>query len=249
MPPLNTHSRREHLTANDKRNSPVTPAVTGIDYPFDDASTTDVDSRPRGHQSQFYTMANVAASNIGDVTDLPAGNPGLDEVWNSIRQDKSRKMAKEKPKVQSLEEVTQELLYIDQGPLPNAPIIESHNGSAPKSPRRQRSISNFRESQDGRSMVATFEMPPEVAKQDVHISFQRNRVVITWSYAEIIEWKENGVFNKERIEKYYNRTLPLPEGTRYEEIHAQMTNRGLIVRYPNSRCLRVDGGRNRSGES
>lgn len=63
-------------------------------------------------------------------------------------------------------------------------------------------------------MVATFEMPPEVAKQDVHISFQRNRVVITWSYAEIIEWKENGVFNKERIEKYYNRTLPLPEGTR-----------------------------------
>ena len=140
MPPLNTHQRREHLTSNDKRNSPITPAVTGIDYPFDDASTTDVDSRPRGHQSHFYTMNNVAASNIGDVVDPPASTPGLDEVWNSIRQDKSRKMAKEKPKVQSLEEVTQELLYIDQGAIPNAPAIEPQNGSAPKSPRRQRSM-------------------------------------------------------------------------------------------------------------
>lgn len=67
-------------------------------------------------------------------------------------------------------------------------------------------------------MVVTLEMPPEVAKQDIHISFQRNRLVITWSYAEIVEWKEAGVMNKERTEKYYNRTLPLPEGTRVSSL-------------------------------
>ncbi|KAG2017985.1 hypothetical protein CC2G_007444 [Coprinopsis cinerea AmutBmut pab1-1] len=249
MPPYTTHQRREHLTANDRRESPVTPAVTGIEYPFDDASTTDVDSRPRGHQPQFYTLPNIAASSLDDAIEPPSTS-SLDHVWNSIRNDKSKRMAKEKPKVQSLEEITQELLHLDTHPGPplHIPVIESHNGSVPKSLKKHRSISNFRESTDGRSMVATFEMPPEVAKQDIHISFQRNRLVITWSYAEIVEWKEAGVFNRERTEKYYNRTLPLPEGTRFEEIHAQMTSRGLILRYPNLRSYRVDG-RTRSGDS
>ncbi|TFK20287.1 hypothetical protein FA15DRAFT_673609 [Coprinopsis marcescibilis] len=248
MPPYNAHHRREHPTVHDKHRSPVTPAVTGINYPFDDASTTDVESSlPRGHQPQFYTLPNIAASRLDDAIEPPATS-SLDHVWNSIRQDKSKRMAKEKPKVQSLEEVTQELLHQEYQPPLHIPVVESHNGSAPKSLKKQKSISNFRESTDGRSMVATFDMPPEVAKQDIHISFQRNRLIVTWTYAEIVEWKEAGVMNRERTEKYYNRTLPLPEGTRFEEIHAQMTSRGLILRYPNMRCFRVDA-RSRSGDS
>jgi hypothetical protein len=83
------------------------------------------------------------------------------------------------------------------------------------------------------------------------------------------EWEEpDGVFCREFIRKMYHRTLPLPEGTRvsnqcllfrssgsnvhvifqFEEIHAQMTGKGLILRYPNMRCYRVDA-RSRSGDS
>lgn len=134
--------------------------------------------------------------------------------------------------------------------------------------------STFRESTDGRAIVATFDLP-EVAKQDIHISFQRNKLVLTWESGEITEWEEeDGVVLREHVRKMFHRTLPLPEGTRvrrisikffladlvvetfistllslqFEEIHAQMTSKGLILRYPNMRCYRVDA-RSRSGDS
>ena len=74
--------------------------------------------------------------------------------------------------------------------------------------------SNFRESTDGRAIVATFELP-EVDKQDIHISFQRNKLVLTWEVGEITDWEEeDGVVLREHVRKMYHRTLPLPEGTR-----------------------------------
>lgn len=127
--------------------------------------------------------------------------------------------------------------------------------------------SNFRESTDGRAIVATFDLT-DVAKQDIHISFQRNKLVLTWETGEITEWEEeDGIVLREYVKKMYHRTLPLPEGTRvricheylccsvphiffwqFEEIHAQMTSKGLILRYPNMRCYRIDS-RSRSGDS
>lgn len=73
--------------------------------------------------------------------------------------------------------------------------------------------SSFRESTDGRSIVASFDMH-DVPKQNIHVSFQRTRLVITWEVAELYEWEENGYVMRERLERMFNRTLPLPEGTR-----------------------------------
>jgi HSP20 family molecular chaperone IbpA len=54
-----------------------------------------------------------------------------------------------------------------------------------------------------------------VAKEDIHISFQRNRLILTWGTGEIHEWEEDdGVIYREHVRKMYHRTLPLPEGTR-----------------------------------
>ena len=77
---------------------------------------------------------------------------------------------------------------------------------------------NLRESTDGRSIVATFELPVEVSKQDIHVSFQRNKLILTWEYAEIEEWMEDGVLNRERTLKHFHRTVPLPEGTRVSSL-------------------------------
>ena len=122
--------------------------------------------------------------------------------------------------------------------------------------------SNIRESTDGRSLVVNFELP-DVDKQDIHISFQRNKLVLTWETAELTEWEEeDGIILREQVRRMYHRTLPLPDGTRvrtffkkkyhrtnhltflillqFEEIHAQMTSKGLTLRYPNMRCYRVD---------
>ena len=73
--------------------------------------------------------------------------------------------------------------------------------------------SDFRESTDGRAIVATFELL-DVAKEDIHVSFQRNKLVITWETAELNEWDEDGAVLREYIRNTHHRTLPLPEGTR-----------------------------------
>lgn len=252
MPPHNNqYQRREFASPHDKQNhSPTTPAVTGLDYPSVEDGSTDMDSSGAHafgmQQQQFYTLPNIAASSLDGQAEPPSNSSSLDQVWGAIRQQKERRMAKEKPKVQSLEEVTQELLVSDQPPVP-VPLMDTLS-SLPKSLKKHKSICHLRESTDGRSIVATYDLPLEVAKPDIHVSFQRNKLILTWEYAEMEEWLENGVVHRERTIKHFHRSIPLPEGTRFEEIHAQMTNRGLILRYPNMRTYRVEP-RSRSGDS
>jgi len=232
--------------------SPVTPAVTGIDYPRDDLST-DIETRPQArnvaYHTALYTHPNIAGSAIDDV-EPPQDTQSLDQLWGTIRLEKERKMAKERPKIQSFEDaVPQELLVQDHRAMQVNVMGSPPLNSTPKSVKRQKSISNFRESTDGRSLVVNFELP-EVDKQDIHISFQRNKLVLTWETAEITEWEEeDGIILREQVRRMYHRTLPLPDGTRFEEIHAQMTSKGLTLRYPNMRCYRVDSRARSSGNS
>lgn len=98
-----------------------------------------------------------------------------------------------------------------------------------------------------------------VTKENVHVSFQRNRLVVTWVTVEISEFQEEeGYIVRERHERNLQRTLPLPEGTRvrlntfsfltspnsnvtqFEEITGAMSGRHLLLRYPNSRSFRVE---------
>ena len=128
--------------------SPVTPAVTGIDYPGDDLSTDIVEeSRPQAarnvaHARALYTHPNVAGSTIDDVEPPPADTRSLDQLWGTIRLEKERKMAKERPKVQSLEDVVaQELLVQDyRDRAMQVPVMESPPISAPKSMKKSKSM-------------------------------------------------------------------------------------------------------------
>lgn len=128
--------------------SPVTPAVTGIDYPSQVDTLPEPDPRRFNYQpspnttmssahqqlqtnNRLYTLPNTVGSSIDDAaTELPPNNVSLDDVWSAIRQKKERQMAKEKPKVQSLEEIIPELPSSsgaqDDGPSVRIPVMESH---------------------------------------------------------------------------------------------------------------------------
>ena len=124
--------------------SPVTPAVTGIDYPGDDLST-DIESRPQArnvaHHTALYTHPNIAGSTIDDV-EPPQDTQSLDQLWGTIRLEKERKMAKERPKVQSLED--QELFVQDHRAM-QIPVMGSSPPliSTTKSVKRQKSMYVF----------------------------------------------------------------------------------------------------------
>jgi len=120
--------------------SPVTPAVTGIVYPSNSSmdAPAEIEStkyRPPPHH--FYSHPNIAASSIDDVPESVADGQSLDQLWGSIRQQKERKMAKERPKVQSLEEVADEAP--SEQPAIDVPVLESQ-ASGRKSLQKQKSM-------------------------------------------------------------------------------------------------------------
>jgi len=215
------------------------------------------------------SLDDNSSDNVGGMAS--AGE--IDKIWDVIREKKARKMAKERPKVQSLEEITGELATSDyplhprhpQGGYAHSyqqpsvaqildnvetmsipmPIAQDHMHPAPESLTKQvkkrKSLVSFRESKDGRSINATIELPPEVKKQDIHISFNAKRLVVSWMIIDITEWEEDdGRVVRERVEQIFQRTLPLGEGTKYEEIKSYMIKNRLIIRYPNMRCIRVE---------
>ena len=62
-------------------------------------------------------------------------------------------------------------------------------------------------------MTAKFDMPG-IKKQDVHVSFQRTRLVVTWQTVTTTEREEDGRIIRERQEKTFSQNIPLPEETR-----------------------------------
>jgi len=105
--------------------------------------------------------------------------------------------------------------------------------------KRRKSIATFRESHDGRMMTATFDLPG-IKKNQVHISFRGQYLIVDWETVKTTEHEEGGKIVRDRKEKKYSRTLPIPEGTRFEEVRASMDGRHLIITYPNMRPMRVE---------
>lgn len=53
-----------------------------------------------------------------------------------------------------------------------------------------------------------------VKKSDVHVSYQNDKVVVSWETVTVEDKLEDGKIVRERRERKYVRTLPLPEGTK-----------------------------------
>lgn len=66
---------------------------------------------------------------------------------------------------------------------------------------------------DADMMTATFDLP-DVDKKDVHVAFQTTQLTITWESTLVTERREaDRTIVRERKERKYARTLPLPTGT------------------------------------
>lgn len=244
---MNSYSERYGTSSRGKRaeESPVSP-VTGIVFPSPiDASTQrtataalarksrrDISATDRS-LSNRHTSSDPQSDLSESASPPPADSQSLDQLWDTLRQEKQRKMAKEQPKVKSFEDV--ELPSVRDlalespppsvsGPSASVPMLQrlkKHKSMyvfllrGPR-PRAEHALfvasTSFRDSPDGR-IIAIFDMRG-VDKQDIHISFQRNRLVVTWETYEATEWEEDGCIVRERLERMFHRTLPLPDGTR-----------------------------------
>ncbi|KIY71504.1 hypothetical protein CYLTODRAFT_408042 [Cylindrobasidium torrendii FP15055 ss-10] len=125
-----------------------------------------------------------------------------------------------------------------------ATVVQSPAASPTQQPtkslKRVRSLTSFRESDDGRTLIVFFDVT-NVLRENVHVSFKPPRVIISWFIQTITETEdEEGRIIIERLQKDYQRTLPLPRETKYEEIRGAFNGHHLVLRVPNYRAYRVD---------
>lgn len=172
---------------------------------------------------------NSASGATKDIT-------SLNQLWNAIRQQKQRQMAKEPPKVNSLKTPTP-----IQSPTPSRTPdpVGVKKVVTPQPLKRRKSNVSFRESRDGRTITATFNLPG-IKKNNAHVSYRGTHLTVTWETVKITEIDEGGTLVREREKKEFSRTIPLPEGTKFEEVGARMDDRYLILTYPNMRSVRVE---------
>jgi len=205
---------------------------------------SDLADRPFVTPSRPRFQPDSSEDSMGPPTPIDRDYESLGQLWDTLRDKKARQMAKEVPKVKSLEEGVRDL---DRDVLQHArpsrspsPMPEGAYKPEPKQKiRRRKSIATFRESHDGRMMTATFDLPG-IKKNQVHISFRGQYLIVDWETVKTTEHEEGGKIVRDRKEKKYSRTLPIPEGTRFEEVRASMDGRHLIITYPNMRPMRVE---------
>lgn len=62
-------------------------------------------------------------------------------------------------------------------------------------------------------MMVTFDMTG-VKKQDMHVSYRTNRLIVSWKVDRTSEKQEENGVVREREVRRYSHTIPLPEGTK-----------------------------------
>ena len=87
------------------------------------------------------------------------------------------------------------------------------------------------ESKENNLITATFELPG-LKKEDVTFDLQNNRLIVSGEANFSDEKEENGYVVKERRSGRFSRTVPIPQGTKPEDIKASMENGVLTVTYP-----------------
>ncbi|KAM5530409.1 hypothetical protein V8D89_015920 [Ganoderma adspersum] len=209
------------------------------------ALTDDRDVRPPSPKTQFYSPMETEFP----ISDAHAHDNSLDSLWDEVRQAKEVELESSPSKVKSLEGATMSLGSSQSATAAPAGRQGTGEQQSPGRKRvtKRRSSVNFRESPDGRNMMVTFDMTG-VKKQDMHVSYRSNRLIVNWKVERMTEKQEEDGMVREREVRRYSHTIPLPEGTKFEEVRASRDSQRLTLTLPNWKCVRMDGDGEEDGD-
>lgn len=71
-------------------------------------------------------------------------------------------------------------------------------------------------------VTTTFDMPEGLSKNDIRVSFGTTygaeKITVSWQHIDVEEFVEGGKLVREKKERKYHRTLPLPKGIKVIEL-------------------------------
>jgi len=71
-----------------------------------------------------------------------------------------------------------------------------------------------------------------VVNGDVHVGYTDGQLEISWEYTKTRKVLEGDQFVVKQKPKKFTKTLPLPDGTSFSQIRANLTGRQLTLTYP-----------------
>ncbi|KAH7884316.1 hypothetical protein F5I97DRAFT_1438331 [Phlebopus sp. FC_14] len=196
-------------------------------------------SRPRRYSSSSATPTErppapqptaVDGARDQDYTDLK-------QLWETLREKKHQQEVKRPVKVKSLATPPAGSSGLSRSP-PQQDAVPRKATPPQLKKKKSTDCVTFSKSPCGRSITAEFHLSG-VKKEQVHVGFRWKQLTVTWETVKITEKKEGGQLVREREEKKYSRTIPLPHGTKFEEIDGKWRNGHLFLNYPNMRIVRV----------
>lgn len=87
-------------------------------------------------------------------------------------------------------------------------------------------------------IVATFDVPG-VKREDMHVSFRAECLIVSWQTIKVADMVEGGILVRNREVIKQCQIIPLPEGTKFEDIRASRNGHRLLLTYPNGCCIPV----------
>jgi len=85
-------------------------------------------------------------------------------------------------------------------------------------------------------VTATFDMPVGLSKNDIQVDYSMaygaEKATVSWQHITTEEIVENGRLIREKKERRYHRSLPLPRGTKFENVKAFLQDGVLTLVYP-----------------
>jgi len=176
---------------------------------YRDSQSTLAPLSPIGGQTPFTPAAEDP---------LSSADEDFNQLWNEAAS-RRRRVTRTVTRRRTLRQGT-------MSPGPGA-MAESESKAV-----RRKSRFHYHRNGDPDTITATFELP-DVRKEDVHVAFQFDRLTITWESVITTEKRETDrTLLRERKERKYARTLPLPPGTQFDDVKAFLEDGRLTVTYP-----------------
>ncbi|CAE6436290.1 unnamed protein product [Rhizoctonia solani] len=96
---------------------------------------------------------------------------------------------------------------------------------------RGKTRSSFTETEHNGIVNLVFELPG-IPKSDIKVKFAAQKISVAWQKVTVEEKAEGERLIRERVEKKYLRTIPLPPAVPFDTIRAVLQDERLTVTYP-----------------
>ncbi|QRV74721.1 heat shock protein HSP20 family protein [Ceratobasidium sp. AG-Ba] len=179
-------------------------------------------SDTRGHSPEpsrrSHTRSRSAAPTT-ESTPVPAEEGEFDRLWNDARRVRRTTTTRKR--------IVQRADSADTDP----DVDEMGKLRRPKSRR-----SDFTETEHNGIVTLVFDLPG-IPKSDVKVKFSTQKITVAWQKTTVEEKSEGERLIRERIEKKFLRTIPIPAAVPFDTVRAVLQDEKLTITYPRVEIL------------